>query len=53
MSTPLVDLSPLPLLAALAATVAAPPLAWWWWRGRADGTRARLLVRGGLAPSWR
>ena len=44
MSTPLVDLSPLPVLAALAATVAAPPLAWWWWRGRGQGTRARLAA---------
>jgi heme a synthase len=44
MSTPLVDLSPLPVLAALAATVAAPPLAWWWWRGRGTGARARLAA---------
>ena len=44
MSTPLVDLSPLPVLAALAATVAAPPLAWWWWRGRGEGARARLAA---------
>jgi cytochrome c oxidase assembly protein subunit 15 len=44
MSTPLVDLSPLPLLAALAATVAAPPLAWWWWRGRGGDLRARLAA---------
>ncbi len=44
MSTPLVDLSPLPVLAALAATVAAPPLAWWWWPGRGEGTRARLAA---------
>ena len=44
MSVPLVDLSPLPLLAALAATVAAPPLAWWWWRGRGTGARARLAA---------
>jgi cytochrome c oxidase assembly protein subunit 15 len=44
MSTPLVDLSPLPLLAVLAAAVAAPPLAWWWWRGRGAGARARLAA---------
>ncbi|HYE70013.1 MAG TPA: COX15/CtaA family protein [Aquabacterium sp.] len=44
MSTPLVDLSPLPMLAALAASVAAPPLAWWWWRGRGEGARARLAA---------
>jgi cytochrome c oxidase assembly protein subunit 15 len=44
MSTPLVDLSPLPLLVALAATVAAPPLAWWWWRGRGGDVRARLAA---------
>jgi cytochrome c oxidase assembly protein subunit 15 len=44
MSTLPVDLSPLPLLAALAATVAAPPLAWWWWRGRGTGARARLAA---------
>lgn len=44
MSTPLVDLSPLPVLAALAITVAAPPLAWWWWRGRGTGARARLAA---------
>jgi cytochrome c oxidase assembly protein subunit 15 len=44
MNTPLVDLSPLPVLAALAATVAAPPLVWWWWRGRGEGARARLAA---------
>jgi heme a synthase len=44
MNTPLVDLSPLPVLAALAAIVAAPPLAWWWWRGRGEGARARLAA---------
>ena len=44
MSTPPVDLSPLPLLAVLAAAVAAPPLAWWWWRGRGTGARARLAA---------
>ena len=44
MSMPLVDLSPLPVLAALAATVAAPPLVWWWWRGRDESARARLAA---------
>ena len=48
MTVPLVDLSPLPVLAALATTVAAPPLAWWWWRGRGDGTRARLAALSAL-----